>query len=114
MKTRPGEGRVKSKMKLKMAPNILKLFAGEGVKADMAEISICARARTHAEGYTKCLHPFTRQENQRVNLHMTLHPAFTLPSPGQRARGATTAYPNTKKTMTIGPKLDLAPRCGIC
>jgi hypothetical protein len=35
-------------MKLKMAPNTLKLFAGEGVKANMAEISTCARARTHA------------------------------------------------------------------
>jgi hypothetical protein len=36
-------------MKLEMAPNTLKLFAGEGVKADMAEISkSCARARTHA------------------------------------------------------------------
>ena len=64
----------------------------------MAEISIMrACAHTRVRVTQSAFTPSPDKKNQRVNLHMTLHPAFTLPSPGQRARGATTAYPNTKK-----------------
>ena len=54
---------------------------------------------------SKCLHLFTHSQNQQRSHPMTLHPAFTLPSPAHRADTPRTAVRRLCLPQDLGDRL---------